>query len=138
MKSLRPPVLAALVATGMLGCGSVPGVPSLLDDAQPDLIPLPAAGFCQDDGMLQVAIRNQDAGNANPSTTRVSFSRGTSVQLRTPEVEGGRIVTLDPITIPPECFAPDCLLTVTADLEDDVDESNEDNNIVDERCPAPS
>ena len=81
-----------------------------------DLIPLPAAGFCQNGGQFLVVIRNQDAAKADASTTRVTFSRGSAVDLATPEIDGGRIVTLDPITIPAECFAPDCVVTVTVRL----------------------
>ena len=133
MKTLRLVFLAALATLGS-SCSSVPGLTSLLDDGKPDLIPLPAAGFCQDGGQFLVVIRNQEAAKADASTTRVTFSRGSGVDLATPEVEGGRIVTLDPVTIPAECFAPDCVVTVTVDSRGEVDESNEDNNVVEERC----
>ena len=133
MKTSRLVLLAALAALGT-HCGSVPGLPTLLSGGQADLIPLPAAGFCQNGGRFLVVIRNQDAEKADRSTTRVTFSRGSGMDLATPEVDGGRIVTLDPITIPAECFAPECLVTVTVDSRDDVDESNEDNNVVEERC----
>ena len=132
-------VLAALLAVCLSpSCQNIPGLSTLVEGAKADLIPLPAAGFCQDGGRLRVSIRNQDAGDADRSKTRVTFSRGSAVDLDTPPVDGGRIVTLDPIAIPPECFAPDCLVTVTVDSQGDVDESNEDNNVVEERCPAPS
>ena len=133
MKTLRLVFLAVLAALGS-SCGSIPGLPSLLDDGKADLIPLPAAGFCQNGGQFLVVIRNQDAAKADASTTRVTFSRGSAKDLATPEVDGGRIVTLDPVTIPAECFAPDCVVTVTVDSRSDVDESNEDNNVVEERC----
>ena len=133
MKTLRFVFLAVLAALGS-NCGSIPGLTSLLDDGKADLIPIPAAGFCQGGGRFLVVIRNQEAAKADASTTRVTSSRGSAVDLATPEVDGGRIVTLDPITIPAECFAPDCLVTVTADSRSEVDESNEDNNIVEERC----
>jgi hypothetical protein len=133
MTTLRLVFLAVLTALGS-NCGSIPGLPNLLDNGKADLIPLPAAGFCQDGGRFLVVIRNQEAAKAEESTTRVTFSRGAAVDLATPEVNGGRIVTLDPVTIPAECFAPDCLVTVTVDSQSNVDESNEDNNVVEERC----
>jgi len=137
MRTVHFVFLAALAALATAHCQSVPGLTTLIQGGKPDLIPLPAAGFCQSGGQLRVVIRNQEADDADGSTTNITFSRGSSIQLATPGIDGGRIVTLDAVSIPAECFAPDCLVTVTVDAQDELDESNEDNNVAEERCPAP-
>ncbi len=118
------------------GCQAVSGVSMLLDDGEPDLIPLPVAGFCRD-GSVVVTLRNQGPADADSSTTTVTFAGGGSVQLPTPAIEGGRIESLPPLTIPKECFAPDCFFQVIVDSNNDIEESDETNNSVDETCSAP-
>ncbi len=119
----------AAIATG--GCQAVSGV--LLDDGEPDLIPLPVAGFCRD-GSVVVTLRNQGPSDADSSTTTVTFAGGRSVQLPTPAIEGGRIESLPSLTIPAECFAPNCFFQVIVDANNDIEESDETNNSAEETC----
>ena len=119
-----------------LGCQAASGVQTLLDDGQPDLIALPAAGFCRDQGVV-VTLRNQGPSDADSSTTTITFAGAGSVNVATGGVEGGRIETLPPVAIPAACFAPDCFFQVVVDSIDDVDESDEGNNTAEVTCPAP-
>ena len=130
--------LAGLACSALLtvwSCQS--GVTGFLDDGDPDLIPVPAAGFCRN-GSVVVTLRNQGPGNAEASTTTVTFAGGGSVRLPTPEVDGGRIATLSPVAIPGACYVPNCFFQVIVDSDNDVDESNESNNTVDGTCSPPS
>ena len=119
-----------------LACQAASGVSTLLDDGDPDLIPLPAAGFCRD-GTVVVTLRNQGPADADSSTTTITFAGGGSVEQPTPSVEGGRIATLPAVTIPAECFAPGCFMQVIVDANNDVQESDEGNNTVEQTCSAP-
>lgn len=134
MKTIWGMVLIAGSVLGALGCQA--GVGAFLDDGDADLVPLPAAGFCRDDGVV-VTIRNQGPSDAGSSTTTVTFAGGGSIQVSTPAVEGGRIATLPPVAIPAECFAPGCFLQVIVDANDDVEESDENNNTAEMTCSPP-
>ena len=137
MKTIRLLFLASCLCIATLGCQAVSGVSNLLlDDGDPDLIPLPVAGFCRD-GSVSVTLRNQGPSDADSSTTTVTFAGGGSVQLPTPAIEGGRIESLPPLTIPAECFAPSCFFQVIVDSNNDIEENDESNNSVDETCSAP-
>ncbi len=124
----------ATIVTG--GCQAITGVQTLFDDGEPDLIPLPAAGFCRD-GSLVVTLRNQGPSDADSSTTTVTFAGAGTVPIPTPAIEGGRIASLPPLTIPAECFAPNCFLQVIVDANNDIEEIDENNNSVDVTCSAP-
>ncbi len=120
-----------------LGCQAASGVSTLLNDGQPDLIALPAAGFCREQGVV-VTLRNQGPSDADSSTTTVTFAGASSVTVATSSIEGGRIETLPPIPIPAACFAPDCFFQVIADSNNDVEESDENNNTAEVTCsPQP-
>jgi len=136
MKTIRLLFFAFCFCVASWGCQAVTGVQSLLDDGEPDLIPLPAAGFCRD-GSVVVTLRNQGPSNADSSTTTVTFAGAGSTQLPTPAIEGGRIASLPPLTIPAECFAPNCFLQVIVDSNNDIEETDESNNSVDVTCSAP-
>lgn len=136
MKTIRLLFVASCLCIATWGCQAASGVAALLDDGEPDLIPLPIAGFCRD-GSVVVTLRNQGPSDADSSTTTVTFAGAGSVQLPTPGIEGGRIASLPPLTIPAECFAPNCFFQVIVDSNNDIDESDETNNSVDETCSAP-
>ena len=136
MKPIWGVFLASCLCIATSGCQAVSGVSTLLDDGDPDLIPLPVAGFCRD-GSVVVTLRNQGPADADSSTTTVTFAGGGSVQLPTPAIEGGRIESLPPLTIPAECFTPSCFFQVIVDSNSDIEESDETNNSVDETCSAP-
>ena len=119
-------------------CDRVPGVSTLFSEGDADLVPLRTAELCGVGAVVTVTVRNQGAGNADASTTAVSFTRGGSFEIPTAAVNGGRIVTLSPLGIPAECFAPACAFQVTVDSGDRIDESDENNNTIDGSCPAPS
>jgi hypothetical protein len=103
---------------------------------QADLVVDPVPGFCRRDasGRLIVRIRNQGAGDAPPSITRVEFSPGGVLFLATPSVPAGGATDLPPIDIPAGCFDSDCDFTITVDSNGNVDESDEGNNIAEGSC----
>lgn len=120
-----------------LGCQAASGVSTLLNDGEPDLIALPAAGFCRAQGVV-VTLRNQGPSDADSSTTTITFAGADSVRVATPNIEGGRIATLPPVAIPATCFAPNCFFQVIVDSNDDIDESDENNNTAEVTCePLP-
>lgn len=111
----------------------------------PDLVPVPdpdpGIGFCKlvpdgyHAGKLIVTIRNQGDAVADESTTRVTFRSGSSFDLPTPPIPAGASVDLEPLTIPGDCYEPDCFFTIIADAEHEVDESDEANNTATGCCP---
>lgn len=127
-------VLVFVTAFAAMACESIPGVSNLFSEGDPDLVVVPAAGLCKEGPTVVVALRNQGPTDAGDSTTRVVFSPGGEFRLATPGVESGRIATLLPIGIPAECFSPNCAVQVTVDVDDNVEESNETNNSVQEMC----
>lgn len=130
-------ILSILGCVVTLGCQAASGVSTLLNDGEPDLIPLPAAGFCRDAGVV-VTLRNQGPSDARSSVTTITFAGADSVQVATSSVEGGRITTLPPVAIPTACYAPNCFFQVIVDSNDDVDESDEGNNTAEVTCEPQS
>lgn len=108
----------------------------------PDLVPVPdpQVGFCKrvkegpDAGKLIVTVGNQGNADAPASTTLVEFSVGGSVSLPTSPVPAGGSVDLPPISIPGVCFHPDCNFKIIVDLNNQVNESNELNNVATGVC----
>ena len=104
-------------------------------EGPPDLIPAPDANgnFCRlRDGKLIVTVRNQGAGAAGASTTRVDFGSGPQSQP-TPALPAGGAVDLL-FEIPAGCFQPDCHFRIRVDSTDAVAESNEGNNAASGTC----
>ncbi len=102
----------------------------------PDLIPVPdpAGSFCRwRDGRLLVTVKNQGAGPAGPSTTRVDFGSHGTVDVPTPALAPGASVDLL-VDVPPGCFDPDCDFRITVDALNQVVESNEGNNTASGTC----
>jgi hypothetical protein len=95
-----------------------------------DLVPVPG---CERKGSnLLVTVRNQGAGPAGASTTRVDF--GTSVQnAATPPIAPGATVQVS-VPIPAGCFRPDCSFRVIVDAASVVPESDEANNTASSTC----
>lgn len=105
---------------------------------KPDLVPVadPKKGFCNRDrqGNLIVTVKNQGSADAGPSTTRVEFSPGGPVDIATPPIAAGQSVDLPPVGMPAACFNPDCNFRIVVDLNNDVDESDEMNNVASGTC----
>lgn len=115
----------------------------LVQTQLPDLLPVPNPNqpgggpfaFCdRSDAGLVIRIRNQGAGDAPASITRVVFSPGGPVDIPTPAIPAGQTVTLDPIDVPGECFDPDCSFTITANANNDFNEANTTNNAARGAC----
>ena len=68
-------------------------------------------------------MRNEGNATAGPTTTRVNSS-GTITDVATPALEPGEEFELEADCV----FGPDCGFRVTADFNDEVEESDEDNN----------
>lgn len=101
-----------------------------LEDTKADLLPAPDAngGYCRRrDNALIVTIRNQGSGVAAPSTTRIDFSPGNTVDVPTPQLAAGAQTDLL-VPIPAGCFSPDCGFVIYADFFSVVVETDEINN----------
>jgi hypothetical protein len=101
-----------------------------------DLVPVPDANgsFCRRrDLTLTVTVRNQGIGPAGPSVTEVDFFAFGKVSMPTPPLAPGASVDLF-FPIPPGCFDPDCDFRITVDANNQVNESNEGNNIAKGLC----
>ena len=77
-------------------------------------------------------VRNIGLGNAGPFTTRSVADPAASVvvdQAFPAGLAAGAVKTV-PVTTPPggNCFDPDCTISVTVDINNQVDECNEKNN----------
>ncbi len=92
--------------------------------------------FCSDGPTVLVAVENRGQQDAGGSITTVVFGPGGSVDEQTPEIGSDSSFQLSPVTVPRECFNPDCDFTILADSRFQVDESDEGNNRVDGNCPA--
>lgn len=102
----------------------------------PDLIPVPDANgsFCKrKDSTLTVTVKNQGTSGAGPSVTEVDFLAFGKVSMPTPPLGLGASVDIL-FPIPPGCFNPDCEFRITVDANNQVNESNEGNNIAKDIC----
>ena len=85
---------------------------------------------------LLIFVKNQGTLDANPSVTTVVFSNKGAEVLQTPLITAGDSVALScqiPQS-PTNCFAPDCQFRITVDALLEVDESKENNNVVEGEC----
>ncbi|MFQ5881616.1 MAG: CARDB domain-containing protein [Candidatus Methylomirabilales bacterium] len=102
-----------------------------------DLVPHQSAvQFCNKDplGRLLISVANNGADVALDSTTSVFFGGGVTVQVETPPIPAGFIVTLEPIVIPPSCPSVSCTFAITVDSNSEVTETNELNNVANGIC----
>jgi CARDB len=83
-----------------------------------------------------IRVENNGGANAAASTTRVEVLATVPipVDIETPAIPAGGFVDLEPPTLPDFCSTR-CSITITADVNNDVDESDEANNIVETSCP---
>jgi hypothetical protein len=105
-------------------------------DGLPDLIPVPEqnGSFCRrKDLTLTVTVKNQGTGGAGPSVTEVDFLGLGKVSMPTPPLGPGASVDLF-FPIPLGCFNPNCEFRITVDANNQVNESNEGNNIANGTC----
>jgi hypothetical protein len=97
---------------------------------RPDLVPVPNANgqFCRLRGRdLVVTVRNQGAGNAGPSQTRVDFGSFGAFDLPTGGLAPGASTDVY-VAVPSGCFNPDCDFRIRADGGGAVTETDEGNN----------
>jgi hypothetical protein len=97
---------------------------------KPDLIPV--AGCQRKGSQLLVTIRNQGTADAPPSTTRLDFGPAGAVDTSTPPVPANGSVEI--LVNAPQSCATSCRFRITVDVSDQVDESDETNNVVDSTC----
>jgi photosystem II stability/assembly factor-like uncharacterized protein len=110
--------------------------------SKPDLLPLNpnpergTAGLCRlKDGKLVVTIKNQGIADAAGSTTTVDFANsGPVFQPISPIRAGSSVDQL--FDVPGSCFGPNCTFKITADSRNEIDESDETNNIANGLCPG--
>jgi hypothetical protein len=84
--------------------------------------------------LLVVTVKNQGNGNAGPSTTRVDFGAFGFVDMPTPAIPAGTAVDLPGVKHPEHCFNPDCDFRITVDFGNQLDESDEGNNVASGFC----
>jgi hypothetical protein len=125
-------VYTAAGATGQVETLDIDRVPARrLDMRLPDLIPVPdpSGSFCKrQDLTLTVTVKNQGTSGAGPSVTEVDFFAYGKVSMPTPPLAPGASVDLL-LPIPPRSFDPDCEFQITVDANNQVNESDEGNNI---------
>ena len=130
-------VYTAAGSTGQVETLHMERVPARrLELGAPDLIPIPdpKGSFCRrKDSTLTVTVKNQGDSAAGPSTTQVDFLVFGKVSQPTPALAPGASVDLT-FQIPPGCFNPDCEFVITVDVNNEVDESDEGNNIAKSAC----
>jgi hypothetical protein len=103
---------------------------------EPDLAPVPdgQGRFCRRrDGKLVVTVRNQGAGGAGASTTRVDFGVHGNASVATPGLAASDSTEIL-VDIPPRCFDADCEFRITVDASSQVAETNEGNNEASGTC----
>ncbi len=127
-----PMLCFALAVLICVGCGN----------NKPDLVPANPTGmalFCNidDQGNLKVYVENQGTAQAAGSELEVRFDMGsgtfTAARGATGPIAPGSTDDVM-IGIPTGCFNPDCDFTITVDVVNTVQESNEGNNNADGRC----
>ncbi|WP_276302216.1 CARDB domain-containing protein [Halorussus lipolyticus] len=99
----------------------------------PDLVP---AEIDCDGRELFVRVQNRGSAPAGPSKTEVDFDTYGTQTRETPILAPGQSATLRfqiPLR-PRNCYDPDCEFAVTVDATDAINESNETNNSLRERC----
>lgn len=135
-------MIALFTALTVAACAESPE----LSYEGPDLVALKRLtlagpeGFCDlvpGEGVrrLRLYVLNQ-GGSASPaSITSVDFFPSGSVVVPTPPVTAGSVVSLPPVTIPVDCFDPDCEFTIVVDARSDLLEgTGEGNNVAEGRC----
>ena len=111
----------------------------------PDLVSMPdgpmgGGDYCyfSTGGYVRIAIQNQGQGDAPPTSTRIVFSPGGTIDIPTPPVKAGKRTSLSPVEIPLACFDPDCDFKVTADSRSQAHEaSGKENTFATGRCMRP-
>ncbi len=104
----------------------------------PDLV---AKGSCQFVESTRasgraVVITTKNVGNdyARPSTTLISFPAcGSSYPFKTIGLRPGDSVEMT-MFIAPDCFSPNCHFRITADANNNIQETREDNNLDSGKC----
>ncbi len=100
------------------------------------------SAYCNIDestGLLLVTITNQGQVDAPASVAAVRFHDGKEVKMPTPAIPAGESITLEGINFSYDdnCTEPNCNFTITADAQNAVLESNEENNSAQGFCPVP-
>ncbi len=125
-------IILLILAGAMLMSGCTPETP------KPDLVPVNPEGFdnfCDRDGLgkLKVHVKNQGNAPAGSSHVQVSYGQNDELVEPVPALEPGETVTVL-FQMYSGCFDPVCEFEITVDVYDEVDESNELNNIQNGEC----
>jgi CARDB len=128
---LLPTVLSPCGAIAAEAPAEAPTKPTTQTDL-PDLTLIEGPqGFCAESPeghrIIDFIVRNSGTGAAGPSSTFVNFGR-TRVVRPTPPLGPNEDAPFQ-IPIPPDCFDPDCEVTITVDADNHVTESDKDNNV---------
>lgn len=124
--------LTRLLPTVLSACSTIAAEAPL-----PDLVPIvDPQSFCVEN-RIEFIVKNIGKTTAERFHTEVAFGQHLTVPLPTRELRPGHDVPFQ-VNIPPECFDPDCVITITVDADNDVAEADKGNNVVQVTCPGPS
>jgi CARDB protein len=87
--------------------------------------------------IIEFVVKNIGPTTAGRFHTTVDLGQHLTVPLLTRELPPGDDVSLQ-VDIPPECFDPDCVITITVDADNAVAEADKGNKVVQVTCPGPS
>jgi hypothetical protein len=123
--------LTRLLPTVLSACSAIAAEAPL-----PDLVPIvdPQA-FCVEN-RIEFIVKNIGKTTAGRFHTEVAFGDDTASRV-TRDLRPGHDVSFQ-VDIPPECFDPDCEITITVDADNDVAEADKSNNVIQVTCPGPS
>lgn len=115
-----------------LNPGNVATTPGAAYIFEPDLVPRTL--LCSP--RLVLRVDNRGAVDAGPSITHVEVLATVPIprDVHTPAIPAGGFVSIDAGKLPAFCRTG-CTLNITADVNNNVAESDETNNVVNERCP---
>jgi hypothetical protein len=92
---------------------------------------------------FRIFVKNQGRTASTPCTTNMTFwvtvpntttSTPKTITIPTPVIQPGQTVEIGPVDIPITCFRPDCIFKITVDSTNQVNETNENNNIMEGLC----
>jgi len=124
---------AVLLSAFAVACTSSSSEPQRPSGELPDLI---VSGSCSRvEDVVQVAVVNRGKAAAVPSTTRVDFEVDplTGFQRRTRFIAAHAVDSFE-VEMPSSCIKAGCRWRITADVANQVAESDEANNTFGGRC----
>ena len=99
---------------------------------KPDLVPVSACTR-NSQGDLIIKVKNQGTVSADASVTRVEFFPGGTFDLNYPSIGAGSTAEAT-LSMPYDCWNPDCDFQIKVDINNHVNEADEGNNTASVAC----